>query len=116
MTRAKYLFSFVVEHAGHTVVEEVVASTMCAAIKRWATTSTAVPGVDPERLFDPPSLVDGTKNVWCLSLLDSQDRLTLIHVIPTLRRGIPSGYAPDPGERLRDFLRRPRKRQGRGKR
>jgi len=115
MTKPKYLFSFVVEHAGHTIVEEVVASSMRAAIKRWATTSTAITGIDSERLFDPPSLIDGTKNVWCLALFDSQERRILINIIPTLRRAIPSGYASDPDERLKGFLRRSRRRQGRGR-
>lgn len=112
MTKAKYLFSFIIERAGSTIVEEVVASTMRAAITRWAKISTEVTGIDPDQIFDPPSLINGTKNVWCLSLRDSQERLILINVVPTLRRAVPSGYSSDPDERLRNFLRRSRRRQG----
>lgn len=78
------LFTFIAEHDGVTLLEQVVSPSLDGAVRRWNTRSgrTRIPA---DRLeMDEPTPVEGLQRVWCFSGIDDDDKLYIVHVIETV--------------------------------
>jgi hypothetical protein len=84
------LFTFVVEKAGGTRIEQVEAPDVAAAYSQWNVSSEDPPNMPADDLEqDPPTPVTGRRNVWCIGGHDLAGVFFLGHIIATAADGQP---------------------------
>ena len=87
------LYTFIMEYAGGTYIDQIVASQLAQAIKKWInqldvrrTDKAGPPFVEYFKQMieiEAPVAVDETKNVWCFSALP-MGKYCLINIILTV--------------------------------
>lgn len=78
------LFTFVTEKAGSTIIEQLEAEAVDAALLVWYAVSESAPGPpDPEAMDLEAVPIIGVKNVWCFGGIDPEGVSFLVHVVAT---------------------------------
>lgn len=87
---AELLYTFVIERAGSTIVEQAIAGSLFDALVSWARHSPYVRGVDPMAAsFVEPSAISGTTNTWFFSSQDADGVSLFVNVVATVRDPAP---------------------------
>lgn len=78
------LFTFITEHSGSMIIEQVIAEDVERAIRKWNVTSRLAPKINEEELGNPAGTpVTGVQNVWCFDGIDQRDIFFRVHVVAT---------------------------------
>mgnify|MGYP000016030518 CR=1 FL=1 len=79
------LFTFIIEKAGATRIEQIEARDVAAAYAWWNESSEDAPGMPSDDLEqDPPTPVAGRLNVWCIAGHDAAGVFFLGHIVATV--------------------------------
>jgi hypothetical protein len=84
----QHIFTFVIEKAGTTIIEQVTGIDIDDAVARWYNQSSTSPGQPLEGEAATP--IEGRPGVWCIGGHDPGGVFFLAHVVAT---------APDPSPR-----------------
>jgi hypothetical protein len=78
------LYTFFIERAGATIIEQLTGVDLLDCVRLWYTESETQPGRPTEELeASPPTPLQGVENAWCFSGVDPEDRFYLVHVVAT---------------------------------
>ena len=80
-------FTFFVEKAGSTIIEQFDARSSADAVRVWYEKTSTDPGPVPEPPDDEASPITDRPNVWCFTVLDNSDTVYSVHFTGPIRLG-----------------------------
>jgi hypothetical protein len=76
-------YTFLCEKQGSTFAEQVLAPSLREAVQRWHEESASRPGPPLDTELDPPTPIEGLRNVWCIAGTDPDGHPYLCNIVAT---------------------------------